>query len=51
MTHKTVKIRQYRDIKVKEICAKACIPIITLWTEYAPDYEYIKKRLSIHLKL
>lgn len=37
--------RQYRDIKVKEICEQAGLKIVTFWTQYENKPEYIKKRV------
>lgn len=37
--------RQYRDIKVKELCAKAGIKLLTFWTSYENKPEYIEKRI------
>ena len=37
--------RQYRDIKVKEICEQAELKIVTFWTQYENKPEYIKKRI------
>lgn len=48
-THKTGE-RIKRDKKVKELCEEAEIPIITLWTEYGINEEYIKKRLQEYCK-
>lgn len=44
-THKE-KARQARDSKVKSICALAELPIITFWTDYGINEEYIQKRIS-----
>lgn len=44
-THKE-KARQARDCKVKAICALAELPIITFWTDYGINEEYIQKRIS-----
>ena len=42
----TEKARKERDQKVKFICEEAGIPIITLWTNYGINAEYIKKRID-----
>ena len=34
-----------RDYKVKDICEEAGIPLITFWTSYGIDEQYIKKRI------
>jgi hypothetical protein len=49
-THKT-KSRYARDQKVKDILAKAELPLITLWVSYGINKEYIEKRLSEHLEI
>ncbi len=38
--------RRARDEKVAEICEEAGIPIITLWTSYGVNPDYIEKRLE-----
>lgn len=38
--------RKKRDRKVADICEEAGIPIITLWTSYGVNKEYIKKRIQ-----
>lgn len=48
-THKEKK-RIARDIKVKEICQSANLPLITFWTDYGVNQEYINKRVSEYLK-
>lgn len=48
-THKDKK-RTARDIKVKEICQKANLPLITFWTEYGINQEYINKRIAEYIK-
>ena len=40
-----------RDNKVKSICADAGIPLITFWTKYGIDKEYIYNRLLEYLPL
>lgn len=44
-THLT-EDRRERDKKVANICEEAGIPIITLWTYYGVNQEYIKKRIA-----
>ncbi len=39
-----------RDHKVREICKQAHIPIITFWTEYGINQEYIEKRIKEYCK-
>lgn len=43
-SHNTQK-RKDRDHKVKEICEQAHIPLITFWTKYGVNPEYIEKRI------
>ena len=43
--------RKDRDDKVKKICEEASIPLVTFWTKYGVNEEYIKNRLSKHLAL
>ena len=38
--------RKERDEKVKKICEEAGIPILTLWTSYGVNPEYIKGRIN-----
>lgn len=45
-THEEDKSRQARDYKVKNICNEAEIPLITLWTKYGVNQEYIDKRIA-----
>lgn len=40
------KDRQVRDKKVRLICEEAGIPLITLWTSYGVNSEYIAKRIE-----
>lgn len=40
-----------RDQKVRDICEKAEIKLITFWTKYGINSEYIKKRLGEYLDL
>lgn len=47
-TH-TLSDRRERDKKVRTICAKANIPIITFRTSYGINEEYIEKRLHKYL--
>jgi hypothetical protein len=49
-THKQ-KERYIRDRKVKDILDNAQLPLITLWTSYGINKEYIEKRLKEHLDL
>ena len=42
--------RQYRDIKVKEICNKANIPLIAFWSNYENKVDYIAQRIKSYLK-
>ena len=44
------KSRQARDYKVKDICAKANIPLITFWTDYGVNESYIEKKINEVLK-
>lgn len=43
--------RKERDNKVKAICSEANIPLITFWTNYGVNRQYIKQRLSEYLIL
>ncbi len=47
-THNDKK-RKERDEKVQKICAEAGIEIITLWTKYGVNPEYIKSRIDTAL--
>ena len=47
-THKQ-KARIARDIKVKKICHQANLPLITFWTEYGVNENYIEKRIKEYL--
>lgn len=38
------KARIARDYKVKDICQAANLPLITFWTDYGVNQEYIQKR-------
>lgn len=42
--------RIYRDIKVKDICKKAGITLLTFWTNYPNEVEYIKSKIEKYLK-
>lgn len=44
-THKLPE-RRARDHKVKDICEEAGIPIVTFWTSYGINPEYIQKRMT-----
>lgn len=44
-THLTPDRRE-RDKKVRQICEEAGLPIITLWSSYGINTEYIKKRIN-----
>lgn len=41
--------RQYRDIKVKQICQEANIPLIAFWSNYENKVEYIAQRIKNYL--
>lgn len=41
--------RQYRDIKVKQICNEVNIPLITFWSNYENKIDYIKQRIKTYL--
>lgn len=43
------KKRQYRDIKVQEICEQADIKLIKFYTEYSNKEDYIVKRIIDNL--
>ena len=43
--------RKERDKKVKEICNTANIPLITFWTDYGINKDYIRKRLEKYFEL
>ncbi len=47
-SHETYQ-RKKRDAKVAEICKSSNIPLITFWTKFGIDEEYIKKRLKEYL--
>lgn len=44
------KARKARDFKVKDICESAELPLITFWTDYGINEEYIQKRISEYIK-
>lgn len=43
--------RRERDRRVRQICQEAGIPLITLWTKYGINTQYIEKRLKEFLPL
>jgi len=43
--------RIQRDKKVNQICAEAGIPLVTFWTKYGINPDYIKDRLAEHIDL
>lgn len=43
--------RYIRDKKVQAILAEAELPLITLWTEYGVNCQYIEQRLKAHLEI
>lgn len=45
-THKS-RQRSERDIKVKNICEEAGLPLVVLWTSYGVNEDYIKKKLEL----
>lgn len=45
------KDRWIRDKKVETICNEANLPIITLWTDYGINPEYIKNRIEKYCKI
>lgn len=47
-THKQADRRE-RDAKVKDICVMANIPLITFWTEYGVDEEYIRRKINQYI--
>ena len=47
-THNEKK-RVARDIKVKEICQSAGLPLITFWTNYGVNQDYINKRIAEYI--
>lgn len=49
-TH-TQKNRIERDNKVKAICDEAGIPLVTFWTKYGINEQYIRSRLAQYLPL
>lgn len=48
-THKQAD-RIERDRKVKEICSMANIPLITLWTQYGINENYIKEKIAQYIR-
>lgn len=38
--------RKERDKKVKDICAEAGIPLVSFWTSYGVNQEYIQKKIT-----
>jgi hypothetical protein len=44
------KERRIRDAKVHKICSNAHIPIVTFWTSYGINQEYITKTINAVLK-
>ena len=44
-THKE-KTRKARDYKVKDICQSAALPLITFWTDYGVNEDYIQKKIK-----
>ncbi len=47
----TQRNRSARDSKVHAICEEAGIPLVTFWTKYGVNKQYISNRLSEHLPL
>ena len=43
--------RKKRDIKVNDICNKAGIKLITFYTKYSNEKEYVKNRIKQELEL
>ena len=43
--------RKERDHKVKDICKEANIPLVTFWTNYGIDEQYIEKRIKEYIDL
>lgn len=43
--------RQKRDIKVRELCRQAGLPMITLWVDKGINKDYIKKRISEYCQI
>ena len=48
-THKE-KARIARDYKVKDICQNAELPLVTFWTDYGVNDEYVQKRIAEYIK-
>ena len=45
MNHIILIIEKKRDIKVHDICNKAGIKLITFYTKYSNEKEYVKSRI------
>lgn len=45
-SHKS-RQRSERDIKVKNICEEAGLPLVVLWTSYDVNEDYIKRKLEL----
>jgi hypothetical protein len=43
--------RKIRDAKVHSICEEAGIPLVTFWTQYGVNVQYMKERLSQYLMI
>ena len=43
--------RRKRDERVAAICAEAGVPIVTLWTNYGVNREYMQKRITETLEI
>ena len=43
--------RKKRDIKVRDICNKAGIKLITFYTKYSNEKEYVKSRIIKELNI
>lgn len=43
--------RKVRDEKVKKICEEAGLPLITFWTSYGINPDYMKKRIENHRRI
>ena len=51
MNHIIIFIEKKRDIKVHEICNKAGIKLITFYTKYSNEKEYVKGRILKELNM
>lgn len=51
MNHIIIFIEKKRDIKVKDICNKAGIKLITFYTKYSNEKEYVKNRIKEELNI